>query len=374
MIIRPKKYIPKLHHFKTAEGNERRKNLTKEILKDGTPTPKTLQYKDIDNSFKGFVDSTLDIAYDGKKLPTIVLLSSQRFSEYAQSWRYVDNDQNILMNFKTITRDNNPKPGDNQGGLWNIPGNRLYTIAKIPVLDKNGTESLLLYKMRQPYCVDMLYDISIFTNKYELLNLFNSKVIDQFKARQCYIRPNGHFIPMVLEDISDESEYNIDDRKYFSQTFHIKVMAYIINEDDFAVEQVPTRFFVNFMDKKNKGEVSIDEQDGLFNKEINLNMSFPPYEEEIKFIMDGDIDVIKVKPDNVRHFRLHINDEPIYTGGFFKIKNGDYLRIKISKYDISNVSTLTFNGVDKNIVLTEYDINPESMLDAKTSQEDIMVD
>ena len=37
-----------------AYGQERRKNLAKEILKDSTPLPKTLLYKDIDKAFKTY--------------------------------------------------------------------------------------------------------------------------------------------------------------------------------------------------------------------------------------------------------------------------------------------------------------------------------
>lgn len=377
MIAKGKAYIDKLQHTTKTFGLERRKNLTKEILKDGTPLPKPLQYKDIDDSFKDFVANKLDIAYEGKKIPTLTLLSNQRFSEYAQSWQYVDNDKNILMNFKTITRENNPKPGENQGGLWNIPGERMYPIARIPVLDKNGTESMLIYKMKQPYCVDLVYDISLFTNKYELLNKFNQLVINEFKARQCYIRPNEHFLPMILEEISDESEYSIDDRKFFSQTFHIKVMAYIINEDDFEVEQVPKRVVIAFEGErhKKKPEVLIDEIDGEYQyKNIDITMKFPEYEETIKYEIDTNVEIETITMTNIRYFRLHVNDEPIYTSNGFSLKSGDNLKIKIKKIDITSNSTLIFKGVDKDIILSEKEINPESMLDSKEGFESIIID
>lgn len=377
MITKGKNYIDKLQHTTKSFGLERRRNLTKEILKNGTPLPKPLQYKDIDDAFKNFVEQTLDVSFDGIKIPTIILLSNQRFSEYAQSWKYVDNNKNMLMNFKTITRDNNPKVGDNQGGLWNIPGERMYPIAKIPVLDKNGTESLLIYKMKQPFCVDLLYDISLLTNKYDLLNIFNEKIIDKFKSRQCYIRVNEHFIPMILEDISDESEYNIDDRKFFSQTFHIKVMAYIINEKDFEVEQVPKRIIMSYEGSKNKKkpEINVNEiNTKYFYKQIDININFPEFEENIKFIFDDNVFIKEIALDNIRYIRLHINDDPIYTNDGFTLKNGDELNLKIKKIDISKESILKFKGYDKNIVLNETDINPESMLDAKKEFDTIIID
>lgn len=343
--MQPKKYLIKHKYTEKDIGLNRRENLTKEILKDGTPFPKTLSYIDIDSSVKEFVESKLSIAYDGIKLPTFTLLSNQRISEYAQTWKYVDNERNLLMNFKTITRDNNPMPGENQGGLWNIPGERLYSVAKIPVMDKNGTESMLLYKMKQPYCVDLLYSVTIVTNKYELLNIFNETVNDNFKARQCYIRPNEYFIPMILENISDESEYNVDDRKFFSQTFHIKVMAYIIRENDFKVEQIPMRGVFMYEGSKNKGvDIKIDETTDEVNDNISLNIVFDEYVEKTTFEIDTNMIVKNIETKNIRYFRIHINDTPIYPCGEFSLKNGDSIRIKIKKLDVNKKSSIIFNN------------------------------
>ena len=86
----PKKYVIKHKYTANVYGFIRSQNLNKEILKEGTPFPKTLTYSDIDSSFKEFVDTSLGIAYDGVKIPTFVLLSFQRLSEYSQTCKYVD--------------------------------------------------------------------------------------------------------------------------------------------------------------------------------------------------------------------------------------------------------------------------------------------
>ena len=188
-----------------AVGDERRYELMSEILKNGTFLPKTVEYKDIDEDFKRWVEEELKIVSDnGKEFPTMTLFSNQRFSEYTQSWRFTDKDKNLLLNFKSINRENNPQYGKIQNGYWNIPReDRFYTIKKQIVLDDNGSESFLVLKMHQPMAIDLTYRLSIFTNKYQSINEFNTLVNRMFRARQCYIRPNGHFMPMTLESISD---------------------------------------------------------------------------------------------------------------------------------------------------------------------------
>ena len=83
---------------------ERRENLTKEILRDSTFFPKTVEYKDIDECFLKWVEDELRIVFEGEVLPTYALFSNQRFTEYMQMWDGVDENRNLKMNFKLVTR------------------------------------------------------------------------------------------------------------------------------------------------------------------------------------------------------------------------------------------------------------------------------
>ena len=373
----PRQFLNKMKLREKAIGRDRRENFAKEILHKDTPLPKPLEYTDIDASFKDFVSDTLDIAYEGKRLPTFTLFSNQRFSEYSQTWEHVDENRNLLMNFKTISRENNPRFGENQGGLWNIPGERHYTILTKTVLDDNGTESFERYSMKQPYAVDLIYNINLITNKYELINKFNALVNEAFKARQCYIRPNGHFIPMILDEISDESEYSIENRKFFSQTFTIKVMAYIIHEKDFQVESYPKRIMVVYDGdaKKKKPNVDIEELDDINyeNKRIDISIDFPEFIETVTFTIDCDVNVEKSTLDNIRYYRLNVNGTPIFPEKGFILKENDEVKLRIFKFDISQPSKLMFHGYDPNIRLKK-NYTPELVRDEKSNYEEIIVD
>jgi len=251
-FIQPKPYLDRLKLRNHAKGVERRRNMSKIILEKGTPFPKPVTYEDIDKAFYDWVDKKLEVVYNGKKLPTYKLFSNQKLSEYSQTWRNLDETGNIIMNFKTITRENNPQHGESQGGNYNVPGNRDYPMFAVPVLQENGEEAYDLYTMKQPLSVNFMYAVSVICNKYEILNKFNELIHYEFSALECYISPNGHPMPMIIESINDESEYSIDDRKYYAQTYQIKLMAYVIRKEDFNVTKIPSRFTMKIMVDKNK--------------------------------------------------------------------------------------------------------------------------
>ena len=148
MLIQPRPYLDNLRLRNHAQGKERRRNMSKIILERGTPFPKPIEYSDIDEAMYNWVNDVIDIAYDGKRLPTYKLYSTQRISEYVQEWDKMDETGNPIINFKTVTRENNPQKGDNQGTYFNIPGHKDVAMFYVPVLQENGTEAFDKYTMK----------------------------------------------------------------------------------------------------------------------------------------------------------------------------------------------------------------------------------
>lgn len=283
----------------TPDPLERRQNISKEIIRHSDYLPKTLTYEDIDRCFKDWVDNSISIIQDGVKLPTMVLYSNQRFSEYMQTWRYTDENNNVRLNFKTVTRDNNPSHGTIHGDIFNIPGDRFYTLKSIQATDESGKKYRIDYKMKQPTPVDLSYKVSIMTNRYTTINEFNERIQQLFSAKQSYLCVNGHYMSMTLENISDESEYNIEDRQFFSQTFSLKLKGYIIKENDLKVEEKPIAAVICFegdTDKRKKPTIELSEYDPCYDEEskyfkkpieICVDLSFCyPYRGKTKFTMD----------------------------------------------------------------------------------------
>lgn len=435
MLMQPKQYIDKLKLRHHAYGTERRRNMSKMILENGTPFPKPIEYSDIDEAMYKWVDERIRITYDGKRLPTYKLYSTQRLSEYIQEWDKQDDTGNPIVNFKTVTRELNPQKGESQGNYFNIPGHKDFAMFYVPVLQENGTEAYDKYTMKQPFAVNFLYSVSIISNKMEIVNKMNELMQYEFSAINCYLSPNDHPMSMTLEDISDESEYTIDDRKYYSQTFKIKVRGYIIRKEDYKVERIPSRFIMSSHDSDASGIVTrrgknrredekvvflegfndgqetynkfktetlakddhcdvipieekekpniiyetiddneecCDKTDKYYNKIMKVMMKFDDCTTELSFIIDKDMVLETVETSNVYDFRLLVNDELMDLDSNVKFYKDDEITVRITRDDLHAESELYLIGYDPNVAFDKTNI-AESSLDEPIDEEDIMI-
>ena len=336
-------------------GIERRKNLAKEIVKDSTPLPKPLEYEDIDKEFNKWVKEELYLSFEGKELPTFSLYSNQRFSEFLQSWDEVDEQKNLIVNFKTVTRESNPKQGSIIGQTRNIPGEHYILMKRVEAYDKSNRKYYIDYKVKQPFSVDLIYTVSLVTNKYELLNDFNIMMNDKFKSINCYIRPNGHFIPMKINDISDESEYDINDRTYYSQSFSITVMAYIMPKDSFKIEEIPEMRFIGYEgDTQYKSYADIIECEENIKeydyKPINLRIHFGVCSSKYQFVIDEFFHAKSIKLTNIRYYKIFVNDVEVSLDENFEVRKNDIIRfsnvIKYKTFEESEIFIEGFNHTE----------------------------
>ena len=231
--------------------------------------------------------------------------------------------------------------------------------------------------MTQPMAVDLVYKVSFVTSTYEMLNEFNMGINTLFKSKQCYIRPNDHYMPLTLENISDDSQYSLSDRKFFVQTVTIKCLAYIIRPEDFKVEKFPKRHMFLFEGDDmvfKKPHVDIEEyydgEDNLENKNLDLTISFEPYKSKAEFTIDTDMRVTSIEYDNVRNLRIQVNDTPYFPDNGFDVKNGDNIKLKIVQIDVTRESSVRFIGVDPNYVYNKEEV-PEDVSDEPIRSESL---
>jgi hypothetical protein len=275
MCAVPKGFKKDLSVQPKYEGLERIQQLRDDIAYKGTMLPKGVHYIDIDTNFIEFVKNDLSISIDGEKVP-VIFLTLQRWSEFSKTWEFTDEFKNIKVPFITIVRRPDVQVGTIHDGLWNVPGRPNYYYVKVASGDatKKGVD---LYKIPQPTAVDVVYEVRIFCNRMTNLNLMNELVQKTFNARQFYIYPNGHPMPIVLDSISDESTIGeFEDRRLYIQPYEMRVQGYIMDEKDFTVVPTVTRamLFLDIVESVNQAKVNIFTDNAT--SKVNLNFIFKP--------------------------------------------------------------------------------------------------
>ena len=239
----PKNFRTNININPSKIGPEKRQEILHGIEDKGTYLPRGVNEEDMDETFIEFVKDKLKMNFDGVEVP-VIFLTIQRWTEYTKTWEFTDQYKDIQLPFISIVRKPDIQVGLNQAGLWNIPGNRTYTYMKVPTWDgvRKGAD---LYKVPQPTSVDITYEVRIFTKRMKDLNKLNAKVHKTFQSRQTYINVKGHPMPIVLENISDES--NIEDfenRRFYIQLFEMRLMGYLLDEEDFEIIPTTNRSFL----------------------------------------------------------------------------------------------------------------------------------
>ena len=340
----PKDNITELRLKNGYTGNHQRFLLQKDSFEDNFYLPNPVEYEDIDDAFIEFVDNDIPLVANGKKVPTYTLFSNHRFTEFSQTYGHSDKEGNLLMDFKTVGRETDPKFGSGQSGLYNIPGHRRYTVGIRSVLDDNGTEHYEVSSMEQPIAIDIRYTVSYITADFSKLNAFNLILNAIFKSAQYYVHPNGYEMPLYLEDISDETEYSIDNRKVFTQSAIIIVKGYVIPKDTLKIEKFPKRgkvgYAYGFTPPKAVVEVEGDDNGDC------IVVNFPKGRNTISFTYDGDFRITGVEKENIRSFKVSLNGGEILDLVNLALKEDDEVDIRIVPVDAAFPSVLRICGLE----------------------------
>ena len=221
---------------------ERREQLADFITKDGTFLPKSVLHADLDLGMLEFVKTELQTVLNGEEIPVMdKILTIQRWGEFASDWKFVDQDENVKLPFVSVIRQPEVQYGTNPSLQYTIPNRKTFHYVKVPTWD--GTrKGVDLYKIPQPVPVDMVYEIKVVCNRMRDLNQFNRTVLQKFTSRQAYTFVKGHYIPIILESVSDESQISdLESRRYYLQTYKLQLQGFLIDEEEFEVMPAITR-------------------------------------------------------------------------------------------------------------------------------------
>jgi hypothetical protein len=224
--------------------------------------------------------------------------------------------------------------------MYNIPNRRLYYYAKVPTWDgqRHGMD---IYKIPQPVPVDIKYTVAIVCNRMRELNKFNQIVLEKFSSRQSYQTIKGHYIPIVNDEITDESIMDLEKRKVYIQKYTFTMMGFLIDEDEFEVQPAVTRIFQIYeteskiKKKKPKKEVPNSPQTATF--------TYSDIDVEKEETFHYTVNMRFMDSENVDSYSVFINGD--YYGDdvvVILVNSGDVIKITIIKDNPSEQSSIVF--------------------------------
>ena len=338
----PKKNKKNVNINPDKTGNDKRKELFDDISDNGTYLPKGVLHEDMDKSFVDFIESEIGLTLAGEKVP-VIFLTIQRWAEFAKTWQYSDEYKNIKIPFITVVRKPDAQVGTNQAGYFNIPGKPTFTYMKVPTWDGNR-KGMDIYKIPQPVPIDLVYEVRLFCNRMRDLNKMNMKFIQTFSPQQHYIKVNGHPMPLMMDSIGDESVINnLDERKYYVQMFNIKMMGYLLDEEDFEVNPAVSRAvtLVEVIDNVKRSQYEIQESEE--DKTTEISVIIESGLDNITLPIDTDTRFTEDLNSNINSVIYEVNGTPKTIP--FSVDAGDSLRIIVTKTDISKSSKVIIKGV-----------------------------
>ena len=310
----------------------RREQLLEKINKDGTYLPKSILHADLDGGMLNFVQNELQTIVDGQVIPMVdIIITSQNWSQFTETWNFQDLDSNVSPPFITVVRNPEVKFGTNPATIYNIPNRKQYFYAQVPTWDgnRNGMD---IYKIPQPVPVDITYSVKIICNRMRELNALNKNILEMFASRQAYTTIKGHYIPIIMNNLTDESVMNIDKRKYYIQSYDFTMLGFLIDENEFEVAPAVSRVLTVI--EFEKESFMRGRRKNITDEGTSTNILFVVGNNIISQVFDYTVDLNLGETSNIDSFDVYINNQ-YYGSDLYQIQinTNDVLKITVVKVD-----------------------------------------
>ena len=248
----PKKTDIKIYEEK--QNVKRRQELLDNITKHDTNLPEAVLHEDLDLGMLEFVKENFKVLSDGEQIPIIPkILTVQRWGEISNNWEFSDSDGNMKVPFIGVIRKPDVQPGTNPSLQRTIPERQEFHYSTVKKWDGNQMTAEV-YKIPQPVAIDIGFEVTIICQKVRDLNRLNKVVLQKFASRQAYTMVKGHYVPILLETISDSSPIDsLDARRYYIQTYQFLMLGFLIDPEEFEIKPAISRTFLlhEFLGTKN---------------------------------------------------------------------------------------------------------------------------
>ena len=291
-----------------------------------------------------FVKTELEVITAGKIVPMLdIIITTQNWSQYLETWKFVDLDYNPSPPFITVVRQPEVKYGTNPSLQYTIPNRKQFYYASVPTWNGNE-QGMDIYTIPQPVPVDIKYSVKIICNRMRELNQLNKVVMQTFSSRQAYTFIKGQYVPIILDNVSDESQMTMDARKYYVQNYDFTMLGYLIDEDEFevkpAIQRITQLIEIDTTTRRQKIDKYPKNPD-----EFPSEFVFVSGNTTLVDMIDFTANMSLVGTDNIDTYDVYINDD--YYGSdvsLIQITTNDILRIEVTKNNNTQESKITFNN------------------------------
>ena len=198
---------------------------------------------------------------------------------------------------------------------------------EVPTWDGNRAGKDI-YKIPQPVPADFKYTVAIVCNRMREINTFNKKVLETFASRQAYQTIKGHYIPIINDNISDESVLDLEKRKYYIQKYDFTMMGFLIDEDEFEVAPAISRVFQMYEVDQRPVKRPQRKQEPVQPEIITLR--YPITTQEQEYYFSYNCNLYFEESSNIISYSVYINDN--YYGddvNEIQINSDDVLRVTV---------------------------------------------
>ncbi len=306
--------------------------------------PRSVDFADLDAGFVEFVNNDLGFVLKGEKVP-VHFLTLQRWNEFAKVWPNTDKYKNLKIPFVSVVRRPNPETGTNPAD-FKIPVRKNFPYMQIPVWDgnRNGAD---IYGIPNPVGVDLIYTVRFFSFRMRELNKLHQKVLQTFASAQAYVNIKGHYFPILLESIGDESQIDdLEGKRFYVQTYEMKLQGYLVDEEEFDVKPAISRMFVatEIETKRVKPVARFIKDDAENDKSLKVVVQFlPGAPTSLRFKTDNKTNFSSVDVDNITTYTIYLNGNPVSVP--FVAEPTDQIIINIVKTDSNKISEITLRGL-----------------------------
>jgi hypothetical protein len=306
--------------------------------------PRGVDFADLDNGFVDWVGKDLNVVVEGELVP-VSFLTAQRWSEFTRTWQNSDKYKNIKIPFISVVRNPDVQKGTNPED-FNIPL-KDYRIPYMTVPTWDGSKKGAdVYLIPQPVKVDVTYTLRFFTYRMSELNVLNQKVLSTFAAAQSYVNIKGHYFPIMLESIGDESTVDdLDGKRYYVQTYELRMMAYILDEEKFEIRPGLERAILSYEveSKRPKVVTKFIKDESQNDKTINLIIQFlVGSPTTVTFVADSLANFVSIDVSNVSNITIYVNNTPVTLPFFLNLD--DVVGISIVRNNSAEMSEIILRG------------------------------